>query len=59
MFVRLSVLQDHLQLIWVFFSKQKELDSDPRAIQWIEFYRMLDTKSQVCTNLEKKHKKQY
>ena len=34
-------------------SKQKELDADPRAIQQIEFYRMRNTKSQVCTILEK------
>ena len=33
--------------------KQKELDADPRTIQPIEFYGMLKTKSQVCTNLEK------
>ena len=44
--------KDHHQLIAVDFSKQKELDSDPRAIQQIEFYGMLNTKSQVCAILE-------
>ena len=34
-------------------SKQKELDADPRAVQQIKFYRMRNTKSQVCTILEK------
>ena len=34
-------------------SKQKELDADSRAIQQTEFYRMLETNSQVCTVLEK------
>ena len=34
-------------------NKQKELDADPRAIQQIEFYGMLDTYSQVCAVLEK------
>ena len=43
----------HYQLIAFDFGKQKELDADPRAIQQIEFYRKLDTKSQVCTILEK------
>ena len=45
--------KDHYQLIAVDLSKQKELDADPRAIQQIEFYRMLKTDSQVCTVLEK------
>ena len=45
--------RDHYQLIAVDLSKQKELDCDPRAIQQIEFYRMLKTNSQVCTILEK------
>ena len=45
--------RDHYQLIAFDFGKQKELDADPRAIQQIEFYRKLDTKSQVCTILEK------
>ena len=42
----------HYQLIAVDLSKQKELDADPRAIQQIEFYGMLNTNSQVCTVLE-------
>ena len=41
------------QLIAIDLSKQKELDADLRAIQQIEFYGMLTTKSQVCTVLEK------
>ena len=45
--------KDHYQLIAVDLSKQNELDSDPRAIQQIEFYGRLDTNSQVCTVLEK------
>ena len=42
----------HCQLIAVDLSKQKELDADSRAIQQIEFYRMLKTNSKVCTVLE-------
>ena len=45
--------KDHYQLIAVDLSKQKKLDADQRAIQQIEFYGMLTTKSQVCTILEK------
>ena len=45
--------KDNYQLIAVDLSKQKELDADPRAIQQIEFYGMLTTRSQVCTVLEK------
>ena len=45
--------KDHYQLIAIDLSKQKELDSDPRAIQQIEFYGKLETNSQVCTVLEK------
>ena len=45
--------KDNNQLIAVDLSKQKELDADPRAIQQIEFHGVLDTKSQVCTVLEK------
>ena len=45
--------QDHYQLIAIDLSKQKELDADPRAIQQIEFYGMLETNPQVCTVLEK------
>ena len=42
-------LKDHYQLIAVDQSKQKELETDPRAIQQIEFYGMLNTNSQVCS----------
>ena len=45
--------KDHYQLIAVDLSKQKELDADPRTIQEMEFYGMLNTNSQVCTVLEK------
>ena len=49
--------KDINQLIAVNLSKQKELDANPRAIQHIEFYGMLDTKSQVCIILEKSNEK--
>ena len=42
-------LKDHYQLIAVDQSKQKELETDPRAIKQIEFYGMLNTNSQVCS----------
>ena len=45
--------KDHYQLIAVDLSKQNELDADPKAIQQIEFYGMLNTNSKVCTVLEK------
>ena len=45
--------KDHYQLIAVDPSKQKELDTDSRVIQQIEFYEMLKTNSQVCIVLEK------
>ena len=41
--------QDHYNLISVDLSKQKELNSDSRAIQQIEFYGMLKTNSRMCT----------
>ena len=41
------------QLIAVDFSKQRELDADPRAMQQIEFIGMLKTRSNVFTILEK------
>ena len=53
MFVRLSILKNHYQLIAVHLSKQKELDADPRAIQQIEFYGKLKTNSEECIVLEK------
>ena len=40
-------------LIAVDLSKQRELDTDPRAIQHIEFIGMLKTRSNVFTILEK------
>ena len=45
--------QDRYQLIAVDLSKQKELDTDPRAIKEIEFHGMLNTNSEACTALEK------
>ena len=55
MLVRLSVLQDHYQLVKLALdiSKQKELDADSRALQQIDFHGMLKTNSQVCTILKK------
>ena len=46
-------VKDLYQLIGVDFSKQKELDADPTAIQQIELYEMLDTNRQVSEILEK------
>ena len=46
-------LKYHYQSIAGVLSKQKELDGHPRAIQQIKLYEKLDTKSQVCTILEK------
>ena len=45
--------KDHYQLIAADHSKQKELDTDPRAIPQNELYGKLKTNSQVCTVLEK------
>ena len=45
--------KDHYNLIAIDLSKQKELDTDSRAIQQIEFYGMLKTNLQVCAVLEK------
>ena len=45
--------KDHYQLIAFDLSKPKELHADPRAIQQLEFYCMLDTDSQILTVLEK------
>ena len=45
--------KDHYQLIAIDLNRQKELDADSRAIQQIEFYKMLKTNSQVGTVLEK------
>ena len=43
----------HYQLIAVDLFQQKELDVDPRALQQIEFYGILNTNSQACTVLNK------
>ena len=45
--------KDNYRLIIVDLRKQKELDSNSRAIQQIEFYGMLKNNSQVDTLLEK------
>ena len=45
--------KNHCKLIAVELSKQNELDTDPRVIQQIEFYGMLEANSQVCIVLEK------
>ena len=45
--------KNHYQLIAVDLSKQKELYTDPRAIQQIQCYGKLEINSQVCTFLEK------
>ena len=45
--------KDYYNLIAVKLSKLKELDADSKATQQIEFYGMLKTNSQVCTDLEK------
>ena len=45
--------KDHYQTTAVDLSKQKELDADSRAIQQIEIYEMLKTKSQICSILKK------
>ena len=46
-------VKDLYQLTGADFSKQKELDADPTAIQQIELYEMLDTNRQVSEILEK------
>ena len=43
----------HYKLVAVDFSKQKELDADPRAIQEIEFIYMLGTNSTIYWELKK------
>ena len=39
--------KNNYKLVAVDFSKQKELDADPRAIQQIEFKYMLETNSTI------------
>ena len=46
----------YYQLICCNLFQQKELDADPRSIQQIEFYRKLETNSQVYTVLENQNK---
>ena len=43
----------HHKLVAVDLSKQKELDTDPRAIQQIEFKYMLETSSTIYWVREK------
>ena len=45
--------KDHYNVPAYNLSRQKELDTDPRAIQQIEFNYMFDSNSQVLTVLEK------
>ena len=44
---------EHYKLVAVDLSKQKELDTDPRAIRQIEFKYMLGTNSTIYWVLEK------
>ena len=48
-----NYFKKHYKLVAVDFSKQKELDADPRAIQQIEFKYMLETNSTIYWVLEK------
>ena len=48
-----SYFKKHYKLIAVDLSKQKELDTDPRAIQQIEFKYMLGTNSTIYWVLKK------
>ena len=41
MFIRLWLYKNHYRVIAVDFSKQKEVDADPKAIQKIEFVGQL------------------
>ena len=45
--------KDHYNLVAVDLSKQKELDTDSKAIQQIELCVMLKNNSQMCTVLKK------
>ena len=49
----INYFDKHYKLVAVDLSKQKELDSDPRAIQQIEFKYMLGTDSTIYWVLEK------
>lgn len=57
MFVRLCLSKKQSPIVTVDLSKQKQLHGDPSAIKQIEFYRMLKSKSQICTTLRIKTKK--
>ena len=48
-----NYFKKHYKLVAVDLSKQKELDTDPRAIQQIEFKYMLETNSTIYWVLEK------
>ena len=48
-----NYFKKNYQLIAADLSKQRELDTDPRAIQQIEFIGMLKTRSNVFTILGK------
>ena len=48
-----NYFKEHIKLVAVVLSKQKELDEDPRAIQQIEFKYMLGTDSKIYWVLEK------
>ena len=48
-----NYFKEHYKLVAVDLSKQKELDTDPRAIQQIEFKNMLETNSTIYWVLEK------
>ena len=48
-----NYFNEHYKLVAVDLSKQKELDTDPRAIQQIEFKYMLQTDSTIYWVLEK------
>ena len=48
-----NYFKEHIKLVAVVLSKQKELDEDPRAIQQIEFKYMVGTDSKIYWVLEK------
>ena len=49
--------KDHYQVIAIDLSKQKELDTDSRAIQQIEFYGMLKTQMYSFRKIKRKNAK--
>ena len=48
-----NYFKEHYKLVAVDLSKQKELDTDPRAIHQIELKYMLETNSTIYWVLEK------